>query len=227
MLGLGGNLCKANFTDEFVDLASFSNLAFYFKNATQIAVDQWKDQSGNDNHMAQESAGLQAQVSSGALFFDGSDDQYDLASGLQLGESEEFSLFWAGSIANHTTSHTLLSAEEGSYLIIKNADEIELQVGEVTTTMSYANGSFPHRTNMQLCIRKNTDRTIDVFKNGSVLTPASSPDSGTSSFLCEKIGFTTNEDYAFSGKVYELALYQEALSAGKIEIITDYLSHLL
>ena len=226
MLGLGGNLCKANFTDEFVDLASFSNLAFYFKNATQVAVDQWKDQSVNDNHMAQASAGLRAVLIDGGLLFDGTDDQYDLASGVEIGEGEEFSLFWAGSIKDHTTSHTLLSSEEGSYLMIKNVDEIELKIGEVTATMTY-NAAFPTRTDMQLCIRRNAGRTIDVFKNGNVLTPASSPDSGTSSFLCEKIGFTTNEDYAFSGKVYELALYREALSVGKIEIITNYLSDLL
>ena len=230
MLGLGSSLSRATFAEEFVDLTSFSGLSFYYKNATNVTTAGWGDQSSNENDMTQTNTDFRASLANGGLFFDGGNDHYLLDNNVEIGESNPFTLFWAGNIKDHSTSHTLISNDTNN-LLIKTVDVIELTIGSVSTTITYneAGGTFPNRTEMQLCIRKNADRTIDVFKNGAELTKASETNgvSANASFTASAIGFTEGADIAFSGKMYELALYQEALSGGKIEIITNYLSDLL
>lgn len=231
MLGLGSSLSRATFTEEFVDLTSFSGLSFYYKNATEISTGGWGDQSNHDNDMTQESTDNRASLANGGLFFDGGNDQYNLDNSVEIGNVQPFTLFWAGNIKDHSTGHTLLSAGDSMRLFIKNVNEIEFLIGSYATTIVYneAGGTFPSRAEMQLCIRKNADRTIDVFKNGVVLTKSDETNgvSANATFPADMIGFSDGADLAFSGKMYELALYNVALPAGKIDTIADYLNELL
>ena len=77
MLGMGNGVSAPPSSGTFYDLNSHPDLAFYFKNNTQVSEVQWNDQSGNNNHAAQESGPLQGTPSGGGMLFDGEDNYYN------------------------------------------------------------------------------------------------------------------------------------------------------
>lgn len=68
MLGLGSSLATSGVSSEF-SLDNISGLVMWLKNGTGVAVSQWDDSSGQDNHVTQGTASLQPALDQGGLDF--------------------------------------------------------------------------------------------------------------------------------------------------------------
>ena len=114
MLGLGIS-ATATHTKSWAP-NDIGGLAIWLKNGTGVAVGQWDDSSGNDNHAAQGTADNQAVVSGGGLTFDGTDDYYDFASKVTISTNHNFLVAVVLSVANYTDT----GGEGGSNAILSD-----------------------------------------------------------------------------------------------------------
>ena len=90
MLGIGTGVHHAGSSYIPMDLKDATSgtavsLQLWLKNNTDVAIGQWKDSSGNDNHATQSTESNQAAVSGGGLDFErDNSDHYDLASKIEF-----------------------------------------------------------------------------------------------------------------------------------------------
>ena len=84
MLGLGNSLTGGGVSTEFLP-TDIAGISLWLRNGVGVAVGQWDDSSGNNNHATQGTSGDQAAVVDGGLDFEGSEeDHYDLTSGITI-----------------------------------------------------------------------------------------------------------------------------------------------
>jgi hypothetical protein len=74
MLGLGNSLSMGVALDSGFALTDIAGLEMWLKNSTGVAVEQWDDSSGNNNHVTQGDPDYQAALDQGGLDFTG--DEY-------------------------------------------------------------------------------------------------------------------------------------------------------
>jgi len=232
MLGMGGGMSISRASEVFLDLTSYDDLAFYFKNKAGCSASGWTDSSVNGNDMAQSSSGNQAGFVNQSLLFDGTDDHYDLTSAVSIGGSNRFTLFWVGMISDYANPSGFLG--DGTQLSGQSTAEITFTSASTITARGrngvdpqqfvVSSSPFPTRTPMVICITKGALQAISVYKNGTLLTPDDAVSMSLAPFDVDTVGLVPDEESKlYKGYLYELALYERELSSAEIYTVNDYL----
>ena len=220
MLGLGSGLTGGAALNSVITPDVISDLAFWFKNDTNVAAAQWTDSSGNNNHMTQGTAGNQASVSDGGLLFvDDNSDHYDLVTPVDIGDSNAFTMIIVATLASYDSQNCILGDNNDGtiFLEFQQADQMRYRQSSSASVLKFPSSTpFPAEEKFMITVTKDTSRNLVVYKNGNVLTQESSTNnpvpSGT--FGCDQIGGrSAAPDRAFDGTMYELLLYEKELNA--------------
>ena len=212
---------------------SFSTLSSL---SNEDNVSQWDDLSENNNHLTQGTADNQPEynATSGSLQFKRgtSDlDHMDFTTGLAL---SEFTLFFALDFDDNQRQ-VLLKDTAGNDLIeiyYQNANRAQLLVkgndetDSVSTTITPADDTIPQDTKLLLTCRKKPFNSDDGF--GQVEWFINKTSLGTNDDYDENILQTINElgfgnsSTGFEGNIYEMAIYDRALSDTEVESLQQY-----
>ena len=237
MLGLGVGFYKLAGPD-YVDTEAFtpltiSGLSLWLQNGEGVAVGQWDDSSGNDNHIVQGTPDVQATVVDGGLDFEGTEgDFYTLSSDIAILEQGNFSIFMVikiESFADGGAQNTFLgTGETATFLEFQNNKRIRIKTASGTDIIEYATDTFATGTKMLVHIQRESGATgaIVLQKNGSTISAASNPSgdgNNDGAITFDRIGARNNDRY-FDGILYELLVYETTdLTSGDIKSINDFL----
>jgi len=223
MLGLGGGLTGGAALDSVVTPDSISDLAFWYKNNTEIDAARWSDQSDNNNHMGQGTSGNQASVSGGGfLFVDDNSDHYDLSTAVDIGASNAFTMICVMNLNSYDSQNMILgdNNELDKFLDMQNVDQMRFRQSGTAAVLKFAEeGNFPTGATYMITVTKDTSRNLVVYKNGEVLEQESSTGTPVASgaFSVDQIGGRGSApDRDFDGYMYELLLYTKLLSTAEL-----------
>ena len=225
MLGLGNSITGGAALESGFDITTVSNLEVWLKNGgTQTLnsgnISQWNDESGNDNHAVQTTASQQPQADGGGALLDGSDDRFDMTSGLTL---EGFHLFAVVDL-DTLTNQTFIgkSDDSGNFIRIvdSNSYRHKARNGGEVVLFDYTSGKTVSADTkfMWEVSRANVQGSeIEVFKNnGEHLneTPADGSNSSTASngFAIDQLFTQRANNSTINGHVFEFVLFSSALS---------------
>jgi len=223
VLGLGSGLSSGVALSSVVLPTDISDLAFWFKNNTNIRANRWDDSSGNNNHMAQETGGNQASVSGGGLLFVGDNsDHYDLGTAVDIGDNNPFTMIIVAELNTYDSQNCILGDNNDAALFLEFQQEDQMryrQTGSAAVLKFSESTPFPTETKFMVTLTKDTSRNLVVYKNGSVLNQDGSSNnpvpSGT--FGCDQVGGrSSSPDRDFDGIIYELLLYEKELSTAEL-----------
>lgn len=232
MLGLGTDIISSSYVSMDLKDAT-TDLELWLKNDTGVAVGQWDDSSGNDNHARQTTAENQAVVSGGGLdFTPGESDHYDLTSAITIAKNGGFCV--AVVIDQETISNnTILSKDDDDQIQIVNNGRFRLRANddEDTTTNFDVNGTPFDGNKMLLLLNRSAGASnrFTMFKNGTQLT--FNTDTSTNEaegenpngFDINVLGSKGGTGQFFDGVIFELAFWSKGLSSQEITDVNDYL----
>tara|TARA_R100000664_G_C2733911_1_gene123843 strand:+ start:225 stop:959 length:735 start_codon:yes stop_codon:yes gene_type:complete len=238
MLGLGSSLTTSVVSSGIIP-SDVGGLALWFKPDTTGAIltaAEWKDSSGNNNHMTQGTSGNQADVNAdGGLDFEGSQsDSYNLTNDVIIGAQEAIGVFLVCDIESFDSQNTFLGTGiSGAFLEIQNASRMRFKTSTSSDTdiIIYATNSFAAGTKMMLYFQRESGSTgeIKTFKNGSELDidsyGASSNNENTGAITFDRVGQRAGDRF-FDGDINELIVYDADLSDADRNGIFQYLSDL-
>ena len=165
MLGIGTGVHHAGSSYIPMDLKDATSgtalsLQLWLKNNTEVAIGQWKDSSGNDNHATQSSEANQAAVSGGGLDFEASEsDHYDLASTITIGANGGFCLALVVELEN--LSGVVLSKDANDQFRFVNATTFRFKSDTTDTTTSFVfeSGTFATGTKTLVLLNRSSGAT--------------------------------------------------------------------
>ena len=236
MLGIGTGVHHAGSSYIPMDLKDATSgtalsLQLWLKNNTEVAIGQWKDSSGNDNHATQSSEANQAAVSGGGLDFEGSEsDHYDLASAITIGAQGGFCL--AMVVDLETLSGTVLSKDGFDQFRFIDGTKFRFRsdTSNVTTDFVFESGTFDTSKALFLLNRSSgSSNKFTFMKNGTTLT--ADVDNSTNEAAGENpggfdlnvLGSLSGSSQFFDGKILELAFWNRSLTAQEITDVNSYL----
>ena len=224
MLGLGSGLSSGvALSSSVVTPDSVSDLAFWFKNNTNVRANRWDDSSGNSNHMGQTEEDNQASESDGGLLFvDDNSDHYDLTTPVDIGASNAFTMIIVAKLNTYDSQNCILGDNNDAaiFLEFQQADQMRFRQTSTAAVLKFPSSTpFPTGSKYMITMTKDTSRNLVVYKNGSVLTQESSTGNPAASgtFGCDQVGGRSSApDRDFDGTIYELLLYEKLLSAEEL-----------
>jgi hypothetical protein len=203
-------------------------IRLWLKNNTNVAVGEWSNHATGDTAVDAEQAvsGNQAVVSGGGLDFDGTNDHYRMLDGsssvydFDIAAQEGLTIacvFDRDADADHTI---LSSANDNHYIQVDSgSDTITIKLGTTATTITpnvndmWVNGT---KVLMTLVREAGTTGNIRLYADGVELyqsTQAANPGDGEFNTLAYRSSGTPNY---FNGKIYELAMWNKALSTAEL-----------
>lgn len=236
MLGLGIGAAYDSGSGVSTDLQQATSgtalgLRLWLKNNTDVAVGEWKDSSGYDNHATQSTEGNQAAVSGGGLDFEGTEnDYYDLTSTITIANQSGFCM--AVVVELETLSGTVLSKDGFDQFRFIDGTKFRFRsdTNNVTTDFVFAGGTFD--TSKALFLLNRTAGATNKFtfmKNGTTLTAdvdtsvneAAGENPG--GFDLNVLGSLSGSSQFFDGKILELAFWNRSLTTQEITDVNSYL----
>ena len=242
MLGIGTGVHHAGSSYIPMDLKDATSgtavsLQLWLKNNTEVAIGQWKDSSGNDNHATQATEGNQAAVSGGGLDFEqDQSDHYDLATKIDIAEEQGFCVAIVVT-RESDTSGCLFSDNASELYQINNTTTFRVKTrnntaGQDTVTDAvFSAGTFPTATKFLFLVNRTAgaNNKFTFMKNGVALTPdtdtstneaaGENPSGIEFSVLGSKVGSAN----FFDGIVHEAAIWSRSLTAQEITDVNSYL----
>ena len=228
MLGIGSSLSKKSYKWKPTQVGA--DLKLWLRNGVGVAVTQWDDSSGNENHVRQSTGGNQGVVSDGGLDFEANDEtHYDFTSQIAIGSREGFMIFLVCKLESTSANQTILSLNSTDHFLEfkGGADEVRVKLAGATTRVIPGDGTqndFSAGSKMIVSLQREAGATgnLNVFKNGSELAQDSqAANDGDAEFSALGV---RNSDRFFDGVVYELLVYDTIdLTEEEINKIHDYL----
>ena len=231
MLGLGTTITAASSYKSF-DPTDIRGLSLWLKNNTGVAVGQWDDSSGNDNHATQSNADNQAAVSGGGLNFEGSDDNfYDLASKITVSTDHNFIVAVVVTIESYDSLNCILSDGANEFFEFQTNKKIRIKTldGSATTTvLTMGSTTFNAAEKMLITISRNDSGTgtFNIYKNSEILSGTYSNQANPSGIEFANLGIRNDSDRPFDGIIHELLVYDLATTThtdGELEDLNNYL----
>ena len=226
MLGLGASISNNTASIGGFELTSVSGLVMWLRNATGVAVSQWDDSSGNDNHVTQGTAGDQAALDQGGLNFGEGNNQkfYDFTANVT---NSTFTYFFAVEIDTDDQSQSVfgstVTANDFIRLNQSDANEFDIkresgsgprQLHSHTTDFTTDAHVFMVRSKAGDLTDWGVDDTIDADvsyggSSNSVLTLnlLGTQNTGTANFV--------------NGTILEVALYDEVLTDANVILVRE------
>ena len=212
MLGLGNSITSSAFYDD-VSWAPTDvvGLVIWHKNDTNIAVGQWNDSSGNNNHATQSTSGNQASIDKGGFHFDGSDDYYEYGTQLNIGASEGYTLAMVYHLDSHSVKNVVFSKDANStFFEFFDGDTVRINYGGNVVNLN--GGTHEAGSDRILVVTRESDGTHRLFENGS--DPQLTTGSQTGDAVWENFGIRNDNDRPFNGKIYEIMVWDNVTLGG-------------
>ena len=205
------------------------NLSCYFQWNQDILASQWDDQSTNDNHITQGTAGDQADVEAGALDFERTEaDHYDFTSTITVSAEQGWAMWAMVNLeqAGHDNV-AIISFGNTQHMVefFNDENKIRVRLGSTTTLISPGDGTrgdWGAEEKYLLTVSRDAGATgnLHVYKNGVLIAQESqASNSGDGDF--NAVGVRANDRY-FDGKIYDLG-FAKAPTSGQIDRINAYL----
>jgi hypothetical protein len=212
MLGLGLEATASSATWKPTDI---SGLAIWLKNGEGVAVGQWDDSSGNDNHAVQGTADNQAVVSGGGLTFDGTADYYDFASKVIISTNHNFLIAVVLNIDAYDgddTQNSILSDGANEFFELETNKKLRIKTldGSATTSrLTQTAADFDVDEKMLITVSRNdaSTGTLNAYKNGSAVADSWSNQTNPKGIEFVNLGIRNDSDRHFDGSIYELLVY--------------------
>ena len=229
MLGLGSSLATGGGVSEVL-LTDISDLSLYLQNGVGVAVAQWDDSSGNDNHATQGTSGDQAAASGGGLLFvDTEGDHYDLVTDIEFSAQEGFTIFTTITLTEHDTNQTLLGQNNVDHFLefVTGGNNLKVRTNSATTTISPGDGSqgdFEAGEKFILTVVRESGSTgnLHVYKNGVLLAQDSqAANAGAAEFISVGV---RNANRFLNALLLDLAIYEKQLDADELANAHSYLT---
>ena len=214
-----------------------SNLVLWLKNYVDVAVDQWSDQSGNDNHATQ--SVKQAAVSEGGLDFEQAEgDHYNLASRITLSHDVGFTLGLVLKVESYDgTQNCFLSDSSTEFFEFQTSGKIRLRTigtGAATSVLTYSGTPFAAGSKMALVLTRaagaasgGAEGLMTAYKDGVALSTSSAsnnPNSGQAQIDMLGARAASTADRFFDGVIYEVVVYQKELTGSELTNLNEYLT---
>tara|TARA_R100001443_G_scaffold85_1_gene305 strand:- start:451 stop:1155 length:705 start_codon:yes stop_codon:yes gene_type:complete len=224
MLGLGNSITSGAALSEF-SLDQISGLQLWLKNGEGVTAAQWNDSSGNSNHVAQSDSSKQGAVEDGGIDF-ATGDHYDLTSTIT---TSTFTTFVAMEPDSGDRMTFFSSSDQNDFLRInqtadnefrtKRADNsLDLVVSHSTDFSFEGNGGVEKFIVM---FRQEADNTVTIGVNNDLDNFALANSTG-SNLILEVLGAQGSTGAnGFNGTIYEVAVYNEVLSASNTTLIRE------
>ena len=212
MLGLGNSITSSAFYDD-VSWAptDVDGLVIWHKNDTNIAVGQWNDSSGNNNHATQSTSGNQASIDKGGFHFDGSDDYYEYGTQLNIGASEGYTLAMVYHLDSHSVKNVVFSKDANStFFEFFDGDTVRINYGGNVVNLN--GGTHEAGSDRILVVTRESDGTHRLFENGSDTQVTTG--SQTGAVVWENFGIRNDNDRPFNGKIYEIMVWDNVTLGG-------------
>ena len=184
----------------------------------------WVDSSPEGNNLSQSVEEDRGTIDDGGLLFDGTQDHYDFGSDIVISAEEAFIGFFVIKLANVNQDTLLGTGGTSNFLQTLTNKKLKLKIGGVQELPTFASAQFSSDEKMIVTIQREAGATgnINVFKNGTLLTPTSQLDNA-GAITFDSLGLR-NSDQFFGGHIYEVVLYDvEDLSDLDITRVHQYL----
>jgi len=231
MLGLGTAITAASSYKSF-DPTDIRGLSLWLKNNTGVAVGQWDDSSGNDNHATQSNVDNQAAVSGGGLNFEGSDDNfYDLASKITVSTDHNFIVAVVVTIESYDSLNCILSDGANEFFEFQTNKKIRIKTldGSATTSiLTQSAADFAAESKMLIVLSRNdgSTGTMKVYKNGEELSDSWSNQTNPKQIEFSNLGIRNDDDRPLDALVYEVLVYDFGTDTIAATELADLHSHL-
>ena len=149
-----------------------------------------------------------------AMSFNGTDQYVNVGSTISLNGELTISI-WLNPNDN-TIVNLLGNSNNTNFLYINGSTQLQISSSDIAQTFTnttFSTGSWQH-----IVLTRDSSNVFRAYKNGT-LTDTSSADAGT--FTFNQIGTYYTGQYYFNGKMDEIAIFNTALSASKIQQIYD------
>jgi len=216
MLGLGNSitynapLYDEAFTWEPTDI---SGLVLWHKNNTDIAVGQWNDSSGNNNHAVQSTSGNQASIDKGGFHFDGTDDFYEYSTQLNIGAVEAYTLAIVYHLDTNSSKSVVFSKDANS-TFFEFFDSDTVRINYNGSVINLNGGNHTAGSDRILVVtRAATSGAHRTFEGGSDTGVATGTQTGVA--IWENLGIRNDNDRPFNGKIYEIMVWDNVNISGE------------
>tara|TARA_Y100001938_G_scaffold127713_1_gene180831 strand:+ start:439 stop:1137 length:699 start_codon:yes stop_codon:yes gene_type:complete len=227
MLGLGNSITyNAPLYDAFTWVPTdVSGLVLWHRNDTNIAVGQWNDSSGNNNHAVQSTAGNQAAIERGGFHFDGTDDFYEYSTQLNIGESEAYTLaiVYKLDVIDTSNKATIFSKDANS-TFFEFFDSDTVRINYNGNVVNLNGGSHAAGSDKILVATRSTSGAHKLYENGSDTVVTTATKKGVA--LWENLGIRNDNDRAFNGRIYEVMVWDNVeFSGADLTNLNTYLTN--
>ena len=213
MLGLGNSITSGTVYDDVSWVPTdVDGLVLWHKNDTNIAVGQWNDSSGNNNHATQSTSGNQASIDKGGFHFDGSDDYYEYGTQLNIGNTEGYTLGIVYHLDSHSVKNVVFSKDANStFFEFFDSDTVRINYGGNVINLNggdHGAGS----DNILVVTRAATTSAHALYENGSDTVVTTGTQAGIA--IWENLGIRNDNDRPFNGKIYEVMVWDNVTFTG-------------
>ena len=209
-------------------------IRIWLQHNTNIAVNEWSNQAPGDTAVDAEQAtgSNQAAVVGGGLDFNGTSDHYDFLDGssslydFDIAAQEGLTIMCVFN-RDADNNHTILSSGDDDHYIQVNSgnDTITIKLGTTATTITPSiNNMWANGTKVLMTLVREAGATgnLRLYADGVELNQgvqAANPGDGEFDTLGVRSTGTPNY---FNGKIYELAMWNKALTTAELLAAHDY-----
>jgi len=216
MLGLGNSITynAPLYDDAFTwEPTDISGLVLWHKNNTDIAVGQWNDSSGNNNHAVQSTSGNQASIDKGGFHFDGTDDFYEYSTQLNIGAVEAYTLAIVYHLDTNSSKSVVFSKDANS-TFFEFFDSDTVRINYNGSVINLNGGNHTAGSDRILVVtRAATSGAHRTFEGGSDTGVATGTQTGVA--IWENLGIRNDNDRPFNGKIYEIMVWDNVNISGE------------
>ena len=216
MLGLGNSITynAPLYDDAFTwEPTDISGLVLWHKNNTDIAVGQWNDSSGNNNHAVQSTSGNQASIDKGGFHFDGTDDFYEYSTQLNIGAVEAYTLAIVYHLDTNSSKSVVFSKDANS-TFFEFFDSDTVRINYNGSVINLNGGNHTAGSDRILVVtRSATSGAHRTFEGGSDTGVATGTQTGVA--IWENLGIRNDNDRPFNGKIYEIMVWDNVNISGE------------
>ena len=218
MLGLGSSISNNTASLGGFELTDIAGLEMWLKNSTGVAVEQWDDSSGNDNHVTQGDSDYQAAKDQGGLDFTG--DEYAFTEAIAV---TVFTAFFC--IEPDDALGAVLFGNSGTadFLKINHNTTHEFRIKKNNNALDQL---FDHSTELVtdtyvLMFRQNAGNTMTYGINLDFDNSALGSSTATTITLNE---FSKTSSAGINGTVLEAAMYNSTLTDEEATLVINDIS---
>tara|TARA_R100001480_G_scaffold150720_1_gene151606 strand:+ start:279 stop:914 length:636 start_codon:yes stop_codon:yes gene_type:complete len=201
-----------------------NGLVLWHKNNTNIAVGQWNDSSGNDNHAVQSTSGNQASIDKGGFHFDGTDDFYEYSTQLNIGAVEAYTLAIVYHLDTNSSKSVVFSKDANS-TFFEFFDSDTVRINYNGSVINLNGGNHTAGSDRILVVtRAATSGGHRTFEGGSDTGVATGTQTGVA--IWENLGIRNDNDRPFNGKIYEIMVWDNVnISGDDLTNLNTYLTN--